>query len=59
MSRLMGRTDISNKFDWLRTDESSDIINATVDIRKGLPEELLREVELGRRTPEDLCWVMS
>ena len=45
----MGRKDISNNFDWMRNDEYSDIIGAQVDIRKALPEEIMREVELGRR----------
>ena len=54
----MGRKDLS-RFDWLRNDEESEYIGAQVDIRKELPEDLMNEVELGTRKPDDLCWVMS
>ena len=55
----MGRQDLSHKFDWLRVDEDSDIVGKLVDIRKDLPEDLRKEVELKRRKPEDLCWIMG
>ena len=58
LSRLMGRNDLSDYQSWIRSD-MRDSSGNPYDIRKDLSLEMQKEVELGRRKPADLCWVMS
>ena len=58
ISRLMGRSDLSNHHTWHRHDEH-DCLGRPLDIRDDFDDDLRQEVLLGRRKPDDLCWIMS
>ena len=58
ISRLMGRSDVSNNHTWLRHDEF-DTLGRPIDIRQDFSADMKQEILLGRRQPDDLCWIMS